>query len=394
MKSDNKNVCLITLRPEYKLGGQTESLINLAKQLNKKGLEIGIIDPLNSNLLCCDQENEHFTTGEVTLNKFFLTLKLFLTIIKLSKKFDILQIHLPTPAFSIFADLIKIFSFKKKVIVVYEGHLLKFCIKDFINNLKSDFKFYFIRYLINNKLISLLTLKLCSKYIVSTVFQKKELISLGYKESKIRIIPNSTDVEKFTPTIEGLKKFDNLPIKNNLLLYIGHFWDTKGVADLIKAFNIIQSENNNLKLVLAWSGLGKFEPLNYLINKYNLENKIIILGKVKVQNLIARTKLLILPYRFSYSTVMFPNLILEAFTVGIPVLTTNLPPLTEIIKENETGFLTEPCNPDNLAKKIKYILTLNSDEINKISNNQRHKIETVYNPVYIANKFIDIYNNL
>lgn len=387
-------ICLITLRPEYKLGGQTESIINLANHLQNNNMKVGIIDPLNSNLLCCDQKKEHFTSGEVTINKFFLTLKLLLKIIKISNKFDIIQLHLPTPAFSIIADFIKIITFNKKIIVVYEGHLLSLKLKDFINNLKTDFKFYFIRYLINNKFISFLSLKKCSKYIVSTKFQKNELLSLGYKENRISILPNSTDIEKFTPTIEGLKEFDELPIKNNLLLYIGHFWDTKGVIDLIQAFNIIQKKNNHIKLVLAWSGLGNFEPINNLINKYNLDNKIIILGKVKVQNLIARTKLLILPYRYSFSTVMFPNLILEAFTVGIPVLTTNLPPLKEIIIENETGFLAEPFNPESLAKKILHILSLNSDELNIISNNQKRLIKSIYNPDNIAKKFIDIYNTL
>lgn len=390
---NNKNkICLITLRPEYKLGGQTESLINLGKHLKENNLDVGIIDPLNSNLMCCDQESQHFTSGEVSFNKFFLTVKLFYKIFKVSKKFDILQIHLPTPAFAVIADFIKLFTFGKKIVVVYEGHLLKFSFKDLIKNLKTDLKFYFIRYLINNKILSFITLKSCSKYVVSTNFQKNELLSIGYKKSKIKIIPNSTDIEKFTPTLDGLKKFDNLPIKNNLLLYIGHFWDTKGVVDLIKAFNIINKESNDLKLVLAWSGLGKFDPINNLINEYNLENKIIILGKVKVQNLIARTKLLILPYRYSYSTVMFPNLILEAFTVGIPVLTTNLEPLNEIIIENETGFLADPFNPSSIAEKIKFILNLKEEELQRIFVNQKHKISSDYNPDNIAKQFIDIYS--
>ena len=111
---------------------------------------------------------------------------------------------------------------------------------------------------------------------------------MGYQAARIFVIPNCTDIERYASPGEGAQEFDGLPIKNNLILYIGHFWDTKGVLDLLNAFLIVVKSKPELNLALAWSGLGNVNKVNNFVRDNNLENKVILLGQIKVQNLLAR----------------------------------------------------------------------------------------------------------
>jgi len=51
-----------------------------------------------------------------------------------------------------------------------------------------------------------------------------------------------------------------------------------------------------------------------------------------------------------------PNVILEAMSVGLPVVSTTISGIPDIIKDGRTGFLVEPGDSDSLAKAINKIL--------------------------------------
>ena len=102
--------------------------------------------------------------------------------------------------------------------------------------------------------------------------------------------------------------------------------------------------------------------------------------------------MLILPYKYSFGTVIFPNLILEAFAVGIPVLTTDLEPIKEIIIDKTTGFIAKRKSPDDLADKILEIVSLPDEQSETIIKNQRAAIQNKYNPANIASGYIELYS--
>ncbi len=68
----------------------------------------------------------------------------------------------------------------------------------------------------------------------------------------------------------------------------------------------------------------------------------------------------------------YPGIILEAYSIGLPVIATNLKGISEIVDEYKTGVLIDPQNVQQLIDAIKYF-----DNVNyiKMSNNAYKKFD-------------------
>ena len=52
-----------------------------------------------------------------------------------------------------------------------------------------------------------------------------------------------------------------------------------------------------------------------------------------------------------------PNVVLEALSVGLPVVATGVSGIPEAVRDNETGLLVEPDDPEALADALERLLT-------------------------------------
>ena len=68
----------------------------------------------------------------------------------------------------------------------------------------------------------------------------------------------------------------------------------------------------------------------------------------------------------------FPNVLLEAMAAGLPIVTTKIGGLAEIVEEGVNGFLVDPKSPVELADKIALILN-NENLAKKISNENKER---------------------
>ena len=66
-----------------------------------------------------------------------------------------------------------------------------------------------------------------------------------------------------------------------------------------------------------------------------------------------------------------PRSILEALSVGLPIITTNTPGCKETVKKDYNGILIKPQNIDALINAMEYFL-INSDKIEEMGINSRN----------------------
>ena len=177
----NVRICLVSLNPER--SGQLTSLLSLALELERSGYEVTVLTPLfygrAKEFL---QKRKEFLYRRIIFRSIYPLIK----VIRKQKEFDVIQLHLPTPGFSLLADLFHLFM-RKPFIVNFES-----CLIHFTPLLRKQIRiyprFFLLRALLNNRFCARLTFKSADFYIVSSQFQKDELLSLGYPEEKVKIV--------------------------------------------------------------------------------------------------------------------------------------------------------------------------------------------------------------
>jgi glycosyltransferase involved in cell wall biosynthesis len=141
-----------------------------------------------------------------------------------------------------------------------------------------------------------------------------------------------------------------------LVTYIGHYNHVKGVDVLIRAFQTVAPRLPDLRLILAWSGIGANHRVKQLLADRALEGRVSQLGQVRVPDLLSASDVVVLPYRLTIGQAACPATLLEVFAANVPLVTTDLPLLRELTDEGKTARLVPPDDPLALAAEIERVL--------------------------------------
>ncbi len=198
------------------------------------------------------------------------------------------------------------------------------------------------------------------------------------------VIPNGVDVNKFYPS--------KINFNNQIILFVGRLVYRKGVHILLKAFSIVAREFSDVKLRIVGEGYMR-GILQFLVQKYDLNNRVEFLGKVsedKLPEIYREAKIVVIPSLFRES---FGIVALEAMASGKPVIASNIGGLSEIIIDNYNGILIPPGDPELLADRI--IELLNDDKlIFKMGFYGRRIAVEKYSWNIIVKRILEIYNEL
>ena len=241
--------------------------------------------------------------------------------------FDIIDSHFIYP--DGFAAILLAKYFKKPVILSARG---------------TDINLY-PKFPLIKKLIQY-TLNECSLIISVCSFLKEIMIKLGIPAKKIYVIPNGIDPKNFF-FIEKSKAREKLKIDKNdkILLSVGALIECKGYHILLDALNILQLKNKlNFKTCIIGEGEWR-EKLEKKIKKYNLNNKVFLIGLVPNKELV---------WWYNAADIFFlgssregwPNVINEALACGLPVIATKVNGIPEIITSEEYGIIVNRTPTD------------------------------------------------
>jgi len=251
----------------------------------------------------------------------------------LLKKYKVDLFFSPSPTAPLF--------YKNKIVVIHDCAYDRF--KEF-DNIFS--KIYFKLMYYGAKYFS-------KKIITSSNFSKKELTNLyKIKENKIKVIYGATP---FLPEIgeefieETLNKFK---ITKPYFIYVGNWRPRKNLPGLLNAFKLFIEKNKNFKLVLAGKKDKRFLDLEKIIKDMNLSNNVIITGFITEEEKSALYK--------GSTALTFPSFyegfglpVLEAQSLGIPVLTSNTSSLPEVA--GGSALSVDPYNVKEIAKGMEKI---------------------------------------
>jgi len=137
-------------------------------------------------------------------------------------------------------------------------------------------------------------------------------------------------------------------------LYLGIIQEEKGVFDLIKAFAQIIKQFPRAKLVIA--GEGRIHELLLEAETLGIADAVRcpgwVSGEVK-QQLLTCSDALVLP---SYAEGL-PMVILEAMAAGLPVISSKVGGIPDVVEHGVEGMLMEPGDVSKLAAAMRQLLS-------------------------------------
>lgn len=243
------------------------------------------------------------------------------------------------------------------------------------------------------KVFDRLTKSLVSIYLsVSEAVRNKYLNDLKLKNEKIIVLRNGIDIDKFrqkdiTASKKRLQKEFNLAEDDYVLGVVANLLLGKGHLDLVSAFSQVSKQitEQNLKLLIVGSGPEE-ENIKQAVHNHQLQESVIFAGYRKdipdIDNLI---DLFVLPTFAEGMSVA----ILEAMVAKKPIITTNIPENTEILRHNHTALLIKAGQVEELTQAI-ITLIKNQEMAKTLGNNAYQYCYNNYNLKRTITEFRDI----
>jgi GalNAc-alpha-(1->4)-GalNAc-alpha-(1->3)-diNAcBac-PP-undecaprenol alpha-1,4-N-acetyl-D-galactosaminyltransferase len=166
------------------------------------------------------------------------------------------------------------------------------------------------------------------------------------------------------PILNEIKLIDNV-YKEKIILNVGRLDYAKGQDRMIEILTLVKNLEG-WKLCLTTNGpLSKY--IEELIAKYNLQDKVEILGHVEdLDNLYNKASIFVMPSRYEG----YPNALIEAMSAKLPCVVFNSFPAEEIIEDKISGFIIEDGNYESFAQTLE-LLVKDSELRNKIGQAAR-----------------------
>ena len=201
---------------------------------------------------------------------------------------------------------------------------------------------------------------------VSRFLKEKTLTNYNINK-EIEVIPNFVDTQLFKPMIDDCIKRRLAGEGEKILVHTSNFRQVKRVTDVIKVFNIVQKEVPS-KLLLIGDGPDRSE-CERLARQLDLTDKIKFLGKQEgLVEILSCSDLFLIPSQ----SESFGLAALEAMACGVPVISSSVGGLPELVKHNESGFIAEIGDIERMAKYAIDLLT-NERKYKIFSKNSRDR---------------------
>ena len=216
--------------------------------------------------------------------------------------------------------------------------------------------------------------------ITTTEYDRRQIQSICSKKTPIYRIHQSVNPEVFnfeSPKSDSAKQGGLMTI-----LSVGPLIEETGFTDLIYACKLLKEAQYAFQCNIVGVGPEQ-KSLQRLIQKFELDEYIYLRGRMNpllMQAVYQRTNIFVLPCH-SFCTDQhhhrIPASLLEAMAFAVPVISTRLPAIAEVIENQKNGLIVEPNSPLQIAKAL-ITLSGNKQTRSRIGIMGYHKVDRCF----------------
>ncbi len=174
----------------------------------------------------------------------------------------------------------------------------------------------------------------------------------GLPDEKVAFVPNGVEAKEPAPDdLSRFRRENCIDSGRTNILFVGSLIKRKGVEYLLRAMKRLGSDR--VTLFIAGEGELKDE-LIAMAGELNIDDRVVFAGYQHNDTIplwLASVDIFVLP---SLSEGR-PNVVLEALAHGVPVIATNIPGTSELIRDGENGLLCDPMDDLSLCEKLQIL---------------------------------------
>jgi glycosyltransferase involved in cell wall biosynthesis len=213
---------------------------------------------------------------------------------------------------------------------------------------------------------------------------------LGVPDDRLAMIYSGVSDEE-PPTIDprAIRADLGFEVDAPLILFAGRLAEQKRVDDLLKALDLLQHVQPDVRTVIAGDGPLRVR-LEETAHAYHLDGRVKFLGhRNDIPRLLAAADLVVLPSAYEG----LPNVVLEAMRFRKPVVATRAPGTTEVIIDGQTGLLVPIGDAPLLARAIRDVVR---DRVlaSKLGEAGRARVEGQFRVDTMVAQFASLYEGL
>ncbi len=220
-----------------------------------------------------------------------------------------------------------------------------------------------------NSIISFISKRSDAILVPGSIHKKYFTDQLGVKEDKVHIMPNVSNIsgEDYENTISS---------DSNTILYVGRLIKRKGVIYLLKAFNKLKKEVNDVRLIIVGSG-DESETLKRYVEDKKIDD-VTFTGKVdneKLKKYYTESSIVVVPSITEDMADPWVFVLNEAMYYSNAIIATNaVGAAYDMIIDN--GYMVDEKDSDALYTALKKVIT--EDDVEALKKNSRRIIDKKY----------------
>jgi len=226
----------------------------------------------------------------------------------------------------------------------------------------------------------------CSVVIADSNYIAQRLVAAGLSPPRVKRIYIGGSIGQWGSPLTN----DGHP--HLRVLSVGVMQYHKGFQDLILAVKEISMDGGHLDVTMVGDG-PYCSKLMKLAERLGLTDRINFVGRVSPQELIGLydwCDVLVVP---TITPEPFGRVAVEAMSRGRPVIATAIGGLTEIIDDEQTGYLIPPATPSMIAEKL-LLLENQRESAVKMGTRALQKCKMVFDQSLITSQVFDVYRSL
>jgi glycosyltransferase involved in cell wall biosynthesis len=212
------------------------------------------------------------------------------------------------------------------------------------------------------------------RFVTTNGFMTEMMVRGGIPPHRIRCIPTFTDLQKFVPS--------NNPPSERYLVYVGRLDRPKGVHLLISAMaNLKARLETPPRLKIAGGGHDQsyVAELKAQLDRDGVSDLVELLGEVAqddVPALLSNAYCCVMPSLW-YENL--PNVVIESFASGCPVVAANIGSLAQTVSVGENGLHHVPGDAEDLARQLELIIA-DPELRDRLARGARKTAESLHSP--------------